>query len=77
MLAEIYSESLEAEGYPVRRFGLGPGDPWHCPRARADRDGPWYVSTRTAFLSMGDLEPSKIVGVTHDQLRSVAEGCRR
>lgn len=76
MLAEVYSQALEAAGYDVvRAFALGPRE-FVGP---ALRNGlielvPEYAGTAVDFVTLGAAEMSDEAETTHDQLVSALEG---
>jgi len=76
VLAEVYSQALEAAGYDVvRAFALGPRE-FVGP---ALRNGlielvPEYAGTAVDFVTLGAAEMSDEAETTHDQLVSALEG---
>jgi len=77
LLAELYSQALEAGGYDVRRaFKLGPREFVSPALARGLVDlVPEYAGTALAFLSLGALQPGPDVAGTHaDLVRTLAQG---
>ena len=77
LLAELYSQALEAGGYDVRRaFNLGPREFVSPALARGLVDlVPEYAGTALAFLSLGTVQPAPDVAATHaDLVRTLAPG---
>jgi len=77
LLAELYSQALEAGGYDVRRaFKLGPREFVSPALARGLVDlVPEYAGTALAFLSLGSVAPGPDVAATHaDLVRTLAQG---
>jgi osmoprotectant transport system substrate-binding protein len=76
LLAEIYSQALEANRYSVRRaFGLGPREFVAPALAKGLVElVPEYAGTAVQFLSLGATAPVADVGVTHDALVSAVAG---
>ncbi|MFN2504069.1 MAG: ABC transporter substrate-binding protein [Acidimicrobiales bacterium] len=70
MLAELYSQALEAGGYDVRRaFNLGPREFVAPALVRGLIDMvPEYAGTAVQFLSLGSVRPGADVGDTHAAL---------
>ncbi len=70
VVAEVYSQALEAHGYHVvRAFGLGPRE-FVAPALALGliEFVPEYAGTATTFLSLGASIPGDDVAETHDQL---------
>ena len=77
LLAELYSQALEAGGFDVRRaFNLGPREFVSPALARGLVDVvPEYAGTALAFLSLGGAQPGPDVAATHaDLVSTVAVG---
>jgi osmoprotectant transport system substrate-binding protein len=74
LLAEIYSQALEAGGYRVRRaVGLGPREFVAPALSRGLVEFvPEYAGTALQFLSLGVDAPTADVAATHDALRRAA-----
>jgi osmoprotectant transport system substrate-binding protein len=75
LLAEIYAQALESEGYPVRRaFGIGPRE-FVAPALAAGlvEFVPEYAGTALEFLSVGATPPTPDVEATHAALVRAAE----
>jgi osmoprotectant transport system substrate-binding protein len=70
VVAEVYSQGLEAAGYKVNRaFSLGPRE-FVGPALKSGlvEFVPEYAGTAAEFYSIGQAEPSDDVARTHDQL---------
>ena len=76
VLAEVYSQGLEAAGYDVRRaFQLGPRE-FVGPALAAGLIElvPEYAGTAAEFYSLGGADPRDDVGVTHAELVAAVGG---
>jgi osmoprotectant transport system substrate-binding protein len=70
LLAEVYSQALEAAGYPVERaFDLGPRE-FVGPALELGLVDlvPEYAGTASQFFGFGRVSPSPDATVTHEQL---------
>ena len=70
VLAEVYSQGLEAAGFDVdRAFSLGPRE-FAAPALTSGLIEflPEYAGTASEFHSSGDAEPTSDVAETHDEL---------
>jgi osmoprotectant transport system substrate-binding protein len=70
VIAEIYSQGMEASGYPVvRAFDLGPRE-FVSPALQRGlvEFVPEYAGTATSFLSLGRPSAAADVGATHEEL---------
>ncbi len=78
LLAEIYSQALEHQHFPVQRaFGLGPREFVEPALSRGLVElVPEYAGTAVQFLTLGAVEPSVDVAATHAALVSTLEGRR-
>ena len=76
VVAEVYSQGLEASGFKVNRaFGLGPRE-FVGPALNSGlvEFVPEYAGTAAEFYSIGTAEPSDDVALTHDQLVRAVDG---
>jgi osmoprotectant transport system substrate-binding protein len=76
VVAEVYSQGLEAAGFRVNRaFGLGPRE-FVGPALQSGllEFVPEYAGTAAEFYSIGTAEPSDDVTITHDQLVRAVDG---
>jgi osmoprotectant transport system substrate-binding protein len=76
VVAEVYSQGLEAAGYKVNRaFSLGPRE-FVGPALRSGlvEFVPEYAGTASEFYSIGKAEPTDDVAITHDQLVQAIDG---
>ena len=76
VLAEVYSQGLEAQGYDVQRaFSLGPRE-FVGPALTAGllELVPEYAGTAAEFYSLGRAEPSEDVTTTHAELVRAVDG---
>src|SRR3954452_18229045 len=78
VLAEVYSQALEAAGYTVvRAFGLGPREFVAPALGRGLIEFvPEYVGTATGFFSLGRQAPATDAGAAHDELVRAVDGRR-
>jgi osmoprotectant transport system substrate-binding protein len=76
MIAEVYSQGLEAAGYKVnRQFGLGPREfVGSALSAGLIEFVPEYAGTAAEFYSLGHSEPTEDVAVTHAELVRSLDG---
>ncbi|HEX2785603.1 MAG TPA: ABC transporter substrate-binding protein [Ilumatobacteraceae bacterium] len=78
ILAEVYSQGLEAAGYKVHRaFRLGPRE-FVGPALSAGlvEFVPEYAGTGAEFYSLGHADPTDDVARTHDEFARAVEGDR-
>ena len=76
VVAEVYSQGLEAAGFTVNRaFSLGPRE-FVGPALNSGlvEFVPEYAGTAAEFYSIGKAEPSDDVALTHDQLVRAVNG---
>ena len=76
VVAEVYSQGLEAAGYKVNRaFSLGPRE-FVGPALQSGlvEFVPEYAGTASEFYSIGAAEPSDDVALTHEQLVQAVDG---
>jgi osmoprotectant transport system substrate-binding protein len=76
VVAEVYSQGLEAAGYKVdRAFSLGPRE-FVGPALQSGlvEFVPEYAGTASEFYSIGTAEPTDDVAVTHEQLAQAIAG---
>ena len=76
VVAEVYSQGLEAAGYKVHRaFSLGPRE-FVGPALQSGlvEFVPEYAGTAAEFYSIGRAEPSDDVALTHEQLVRAVDG---
>ena len=76
VVAEVYSQGLEAAGYKVdRAFGLGPRE-FVGPALESGlvEFVPEYAGTASEFYSIGGAEPSDDAALTHEQLVHAIDG---
>jgi osmoprotectant transport system substrate-binding protein len=76
VVAEVYSQGLEAAGYKVRRaFDLGPRE-FVGPALSAGlvEFVPEYAGTASEFYSLEDAKPSDDAGATHGELTRAVGG---
>lgn len=76
LVAEIYSQALEAKGFEVQRaFSLGPRE-FLGPALRSGlvEFVPEYAGTALDFISLGEADPSDDAAGTHAQLQAVLRG---
>jgi osmoprotectant transport system substrate-binding protein len=76
VVAEVYSQGLEAAGFTVHRaFSLGPRE-FVGPALNSGlvEFVPEYAGTAAEFYSIGKAEPSDDVALTHDQLARAVNG---
>jgi osmoprotectant transport system substrate-binding protein len=76
VVAEVYSQGLEAAGYTVHRaFSLGPRE-FVGPALETGlvEFVPEYAGTASEFYSLGEAEPTGDVVVTHDELVRAVDG---
>jgi osmoprotectant transport system substrate-binding protein len=75
LLAEVYSQALERNGFTVRRaFGLGPREIVAPALAQGLVElVPEYAGTALRFFSLGDATPSADPDTTHEALRRALE----
>ena len=78
VVAEVYSQALEAAGYKVQRaFSLGPRE-FVGPALSAGlvEFVPEYAGTASEFYSLGHAQPTQDVGATHSELVAAVGGDR-
>jgi osmoprotectant transport system substrate-binding protein len=76
VVAEVYSQGLEAAGYKVNRaFSLGPRE-FVGPALESGlvEFVPEYAGTAAEFYSVGAAEPTDDVALTHEQLVRAVDG---
>jgi osmoprotectant transport system substrate-binding protein len=76
VVAEVYSQGLEAAGFKVdRAFSLGPRE-FVGPALKSGlvEFVPEYAGTAAEFYSIGTAEPSDDVALTHNQLVRAVDG---
>ena len=76
VIAEVYSQGLEAAGFKVRReFSLGPRE-FVGPALSTGlvEFVPEYAGTASEFYSLGKAEPTEDAAVTHDELVRAVSG---
>ena len=76
VVAEVYSQGLEAAGFKVNRaFSLGPRE-FVGPALKSGlvEFVPEYAGTAAEFYSIGKAEPTDDVALTHEQLVQAVDG---